>query len=87
MLRYGGGVGWVARKAQVVPVPPPTRCGVPEARNSVSIGGGQPGRAMNGAKNGVPICRPSNTAYDCFCVLSLIPPDWKPAVIELPIAT
>ena len=33
------------------------------------------------------IARASRTGYAWFCVLSRIPPDWNPAVIEFPIDT
>ncbi len=50
-------------------------------------GGGQPGFVSDGTKNGERIACASSTAYDRCCVLSLIPPDCQPAVIELPIET
>ncbi|HYR15751.1 MAG TPA: hypothetical protein VEQ67_16275, partial [Mycobacterium sp.] len=83
LLMYGGvGLG-TTRSAQVVGVPPPTRACVKTFVN----GGGQPGLLMSGEKKGDRIACASSTAYDWLCVLSLIPADWKPAVIELPIDT
>src|SRR6266849_8860503 len=80
LLMYGGGICGTLRSAQVVGVAPPTRACV----NTFVNGGGQPGLRMSGTKNGERIALASTTAYDCCCVLSLIPPDWNPAVIELP---
>src|SRR5437667_216129 len=50
-------------------------------------GGGHPGEFSSGGKNGECIARASKTGYACSCVLSRMPPDWKPAVIEFPIET
>ena len=55
--------------------------------NTLVYGGGQPGLRISGGKKGERIALASITAYDCCCVLSLIPADWTPAVIELPIET
>ena len=82
LMNGGGGLGML-RSAHVVGVPPPTRV----CRKTLVYGGGQPGLLRSGEKNGECIPRASSTAYDCCWVLSLIPPDWKPAVIELPIET
>src|SRR6266487_3101021 len=83
LLMNGGGVESALRSAQVVGVPPLTRACVKTFVN----GGGHPGRFMSGAKNGECIAPASSTGYACRCVLSLIPADWNPAVIELPIET
>src|SRR5438067_10464347 len=83
LLMYGGRIGGILRRAQVVAMPPLTRAPV----NTLVYGGGHPGRLSSGGKNGERIAFASTTAYDCCCVLSLIPPDWNPAVIELPIDT
>src|SRR2546422_11260382 len=86
LLMYGGEIAGIFRSAHVVAVPPPTRVGAGCAKTLVN-GGGQPGLFINGEKNGECSAWASSTAYDCCCVLSLIPPDWKPAVIEFPIET
>src|SRR5882762_8099917 len=88
LLMNGGGTGCGFRSAQVVDV----LGGSPSLVNRAPVktfvyGGGHPGLFISGEKNGVCIARASSTAYDCDCVLSLMPPDWNPAVIELPIET
>src|SRR5687767_10252156 len=96
LLTNGGGVAGIRRSAHVSSrYVLPMRCGFPRVGdpvtvstlNTLSIGFGHPGRRSSGTKNGECIACASSTAYDWACVLSLMPPDWKPAVIELPIET
>src|SRR5882762_5117276 len=86
LLTYGAGTDDGLRSAQVVAVPPPTRVGLGVVKAFVN-GGGHPGRVRSGGKNGDPIALARSTGYACSWVLSLIPADWNPAVIEFPIET
>src|SRR2546430_11227983 len=88
LLTQGAGVGGTIRRQQLDAVLVGNPVGVSRAPvNTFVNGGGHPGYLSSGAKNGECIDCASSTAYERLCVLSVIPPDWNPAVIELPIAT
>src|SRR5690606_17769776 len=78
------GVGEARKKQTACPTGVPAMV---EVLNGATIGGGQPGRLNRGSVKFAFACWARMYAYDCRWVLSLMPRDWKPAVIEFPRAT